>query len=111
MRTAFPWCPVTSWRRDTTGHYPLWRVSVRDPSAEPAWLNAVHGQGLTPECALESMLSVVSWWLDYDGRRGGTAADVYQDIRTGAAAVEATRRGQLGKGGPIHGSEDSDPPF
>lgn len=91
-RTAFPWCPVATWQYDTRGPRPLWHVRIQDPSQFPIWLNTVHGHGPTPETALESLLGVVSWWLDYDGRRGGTVGQIY------GHGQEVKDRGLLGQG-------------
>jgi len=75
MMTAFPWVPLTTWRReDAPGQATVWHVEVAAPGAP---LPVVRGRGTSPAEALRALVDVVAWYFDWSCRRGGTVHEVY----------------------------------
>lgn len=107
MPTAFPWVPLTRWRRDDGAG--RWLVEVRTPEPHPGWpiLVAVHGRGATPREAWADLVAHLDWW-NRDRR-----AEMERSRNAGARKyVLRKNQGQAGpvgrSGGPSSSQEKMD---
>lgn len=77
------WVPKTMWKchYDSHGKPMRWYVRIEAPEGHQRMMKGCNAEGATPSIAINQLRDIVSWWLDWDNRRGGkTAAEHYPQI-------------------------------